>query len=95
MLTFNHLLALEGIDISKVRLLRHQDSRLGAGRLYEAWRNERDAFEAYQRVQRRDLFSAGDLLASFVVTDTGKTVSSVCTGSTASAHAHTEAGTRF
>lgn len=74
MLTFNHLLALEGIDISKVRLLRHQDSRLGAGRLYEAWRNERDAFEAYQRVQRRDLFSAGDLLASFVVTDTGKTV---------------------
>lgn len=74
MLTFNDLLALEGIDTSKVRLLRHQDSRLGAGRLYETWRNDREAFETYQSVQRKDLFPVGDLLASFVVTDTGKTV---------------------
>lgn len=73
-LTFNDLLALEGIDTSKVRLLRHQDGRLAAGRLYEAWRNEREAFETYQSVQRKDVFPVGGLLASFVVTDTGKTV---------------------
>lgn len=74
MLTFNDLLALEGVGTSKVRLLRHQDARLGAGRLYEAWRNDRAAFETYQSVQRTDTFRVGDLLASFVVTDTGKTV---------------------
>lgn len=74
MLTFNDLLALEGIDTAKVRLVRHQDSRLGAGRLYEAWRTDRDAFEDYQAIQGRDVFPVGDLLASFVVTESGKTV---------------------
>lgn len=74
MLTFNDLLALEGIDPAKVRLVRHQDRRLGPGRLYSAWRNDRDAFEAYQSAQSRNVFSAGDLLASFVVTEARKTV---------------------
>src|SRR6476619_7341462 len=68
-LTFNDLLALEGIELSAVRLVRHQDSRLGRGRLYEAWRNDRDAFESYQSVQSKDRFSIGSLLAQFVVTE--------------------------
>jgi hypothetical protein len=74
MLTFTDLLALEGIDTAHVRLVRHQDGRLGAGRLYGSWRNDRDAFEDYQSVQSRDVFPVGDLLASFVVTDARKTV---------------------
>jgi hypothetical protein len=74
MLTFNDLLALEGIDTAKVRLVRHQDGRLGAGRLYRAWRNDRGAFEDYQGVQVKDIFPVGDFLASFVVTEAGKTV---------------------
>ena len=74
MLTFNDLLALEGIDTAKVRLVRHQDVRLGAGRLYGAWRNDRDAFEDYQSVQSSDVFPVGDLLASFIVTEARKTV---------------------
>lgn len=74
MLTFNDLLALEGVDQTQVRLVRHQDGRLGAGRLYEAWRNDRDAFEEYQRVQSKNIFPVGDLLASFVVTESRKTV---------------------
>lgn len=74
MLTFNDLLALEGIATAKVRLVRHQDSRLGRGRLYEAWRNDRDAFESYQSVQSKDRFPVGDLLAGFVVTEARKTV---------------------
>src|SRR3954467_11479487 len=74
MLSFNNLLVLEGIDPTEVRLVRHQDSRLGPGRLYEAWRNDRGAFENYQSVQSRDIFPVGDLLASFVVTEARKTV---------------------
>lgn len=73
-LTFNDLLALEGIDTTQVRLVRHQDNRLRPGRLYEAWRNDRGAFDDYQSVQRRDRFTVGDLLASFVVTEARKTV---------------------
>lgn len=74
MLTFNDLLALEGIDKAKVRLVRHQDSRLARGRMYEAWRNDRAAFESYQSVQSKDRFPVGDLLAGFVVTEARKTV---------------------
>ena len=73
-LTFNDLLALEGVDSAEVRLVRHQDGRLGPGRLYEAWRNHREAFETYQSTQHRDVFPVGALLASFVVTEARKTV---------------------
>lgn len=74
MLNFNNLLALERIDTTDVRLVRHQDNRLGPGRMYEAWRNDRRAFESYQSVQQKDKFAVGDLLASFVVTEARKTV---------------------
>jgi hypothetical protein len=73
-LTFNDLLVLGGIDPAQVRLVRHQDNRLPPGRLYEAWRNNRDAFEDYQSVQSKNRFPVGDLLASFVVTEARKTV---------------------
>ena len=74
MLTFNDLLALEGVDSARVRLVRHQDNRVRAGRMYEAWRNDRPTFEAYQQVQSKDRFPLGDLLASFIVTEIRKTV---------------------
>lgn len=74
MLTFNDLLALEAIEGSEVRLVRHQDGRLGRGRMYEAWRNDRAAFESYQSVQSKDRFPIGGLLAEFVVTEAQKTV---------------------
>ncbi len=73
-LTFNDLLVLAGIDPAQVRLVRHQDNRLWPGRLYEAWRNDRDAFEDYQSVQSKSRFPVGELLASFVVTEARKTV---------------------
>ncbi|MEZ4554399.1 MAG: GIY-YIG nuclease family protein [Dehalococcoidia bacterium] len=68
MLTFNDILRAESIDPSVVRLLRHQDGRLRRGAIYAAWKRRDGAFEAYQRIQRRDRFRVGDLLASFVVT---------------------------
>lgn len=74
MLTFNDLLMLEGIEPAQVRLVRHQDNRLRPGRLYEAWRNDRDVFEDYQSVQSKNRFPVNDLLASFVVTEARKTV---------------------
>lgn len=74
MLMFNDLLALEGMDSTAVRLVRNQDSRLGRGRLYEAWRNHRQAFEDYLSVQSKDRFPGGGLLAEFVVTEAQKTV---------------------
>ena len=74
MLTFNDLLCLEGVDPAQVRLVRHQDNRLKAGRLYEAWRNDRSTFERYQSAQKRDVFDVGDLLASFIVTEARNTV---------------------
>ena len=74
MLSLNDLLTLEGIDPAEVRLVRHQDSRLGRGRMYQVWRNDRAAFESYQSVQSKDRFPVGDLLAGFVVTEARKTV---------------------
>ncbi|MCL8026012.1 GIY-YIG nuclease family protein [Nocardioides bruguierae] len=73
-LTFNHLLALAGVDAAQVRLVRHQDGRLRPGRLYEAWRQDRGAFERYQAVQSKDRFPLGGVLAGFVVTEARKTV---------------------
>jgi hypothetical protein len=73
-LTFNDLLDLNGLEPRHVRLLRHQDRRLRPGRLYEAWRTDRAAFEAYQAMQARDVFEVDDLLASFIVTEARKTV---------------------
>lgn len=73
-LTFNDLSVLGGVDPDQVRLVRHQDNRLRRGRLYQPWRNDRNAFEDYQSVQSRDRFPIGDLLASFVVTEARKTV---------------------
>jgi hypothetical protein len=73
-LTFNDLLALEGLDTTGVRLVRHRDGRLRPGRMYEAWQSDRAAFEAYQSVQGRDVFPLDCLLASFIVTESGKTV---------------------
>lgn len=74
MLTFNDLLTLEGIDPARVRLVRHQDGRLRDGQLHEVWRTDRPRFEAYQRVQVRDVFPHGATLASFIVTEARKTV---------------------
>jgi hypothetical protein len=74
MLTFNDLLALEGIGLERLRLVRHQDQRMRAGRLYEAWRTDRGAFERYQQVQKKAAFRDATMLASFAVTETGKTV---------------------
>ena len=66
-LTFNDILRAEEI-VEPVLLVRHQDARLPRSALYDTWRTDRDRFEGYQRLQVRERFAVGELLASFVVT---------------------------
>lgn len=65
MIMFNDILRLEGLDPKTVRLVRHGDARVS---LYEAWRKDPQLLEGYQTIQSRNVFKAGDKLASFVVT---------------------------
>lgn len=73
----NTILEGQGLTPATVRLLRHQDSRSEKGRSpYELWRDDRPAFESYQRVQsftnRAKLQSTH--WVSFVVTPLGDTL---------------------
>jgi hypothetical protein len=70
MLTFNDILRVEGVNPASVRLVRHEDQRLGPGRLYMLWRDVehgRALFEQYQQIQGKRRFSVGEIVASFVV----------------------------
>jgi len=70
MLTFNDVLRSEGIEPADVRLVRHIDTRRRSPTIYATWRspNGRRLVEAYQRIQARNVFRVGGLIASFVVT---------------------------
>jgi hypothetical protein len=75
MLTLNSILRHEKIDPKDVRLVRHQDARAAVGCTpYDLWRAGDGRLEAYQRLQKREVFDVGDLLASFVVTPSGDTL---------------------
>ena len=77
-LLFNSLLRQLGVELSGVRLLRHQDQRAAKGRMpYELWRDDRRAFETYQSTQsfgNRPRLSPATYWASFVVTPTQETL---------------------
>lgn len=74
---FNTILQNEGLALSDVRLLRHQDQRSERGRSpYELWRDYRSEFELYQSHQltsRRALFRSR-YWASFVGTSGDETM---------------------
>jgi hypothetical protein len=74
MLTINAILKLENIDPKKVRLVRHQDNRASVNCTpYDCWRAGDGRLETYQRIQKREVFDADDLLASFIVTPANDT----------------------
>jgi hypothetical protein len=77
-LLFNSLLLQFGIELSGVRLLRHQDQRAEKGRTpYQLWRDDRPAFEAYQSTQsfgNRSRLSPSTYWVSFVVTPMQETL---------------------
>jgi hypothetical protein len=75
MLKFNALLELARLNPENVFLLRHQDGRLPAGRIFSAWLSERKDFEAYQQGQKwKNRFPEGSAVASFVVAPGGETL---------------------
>ena len=75
---FNSLLEQFGISPTTVILLRHQDKSATRGRTpYGLWRDDRTAFELYQRFQtleNRSKFSRASFWASFVATPDGATM---------------------
>tara|TARA_R110002110_G_scaffold194517_16_gene403501 strand:- start:9608 stop:10444 length:837 start_codon:yes stop_codon:yes gene_type:complete len=77
-LTFNLILKQANIEPSNVRLLRHQDTRAGAGRApYHLWRQDLKAFEQYQANQdpaNRSRLQPAAYWASFVGTPYGETL---------------------
>ncbi|WP_152047603.1 DUF6508 domain-containing protein [Aureimonas psammosilenae] len=75
MIGFNTLLRSAGVDPAQVVLVRHQDARALKGRApHVLWRTEPEALELYQRIQGKDRFPVGSILASFVVTLAGETL---------------------
>ncbi len=75
MIEFNYFLTAAGIDLAKARLVRHQDNRAPRGRTpYDLWRAQTGAFERYQEIQHRDIFSSASIIASFVATPLNETI---------------------
>jgi GIY-YIG catalytic domain len=79
-LTFNNVLSAAGLNISSVRLLRHQERSKDGRTPYDLWREDPSAFEIYQSRQApksraRFQHNGGRAVwASFVATDDGSTL---------------------
>jgi hypothetical protein len=69
-ITFNDVLQSAGVDPSKVRLARHQDTRSRHRSIYAIWKSPGgpELVEQYQSIQKYDRFEVGGFVASFVVT---------------------------
>jgi len=64
MITIQELLFNRGLDkTSKVKLVRHKDSRID---LYNAYRTNRELFLKYQQQQSKEVFKGVDYLVSFI-----------------------------
>jgi hypothetical protein len=75
LLRFNTLLTEAGVEPSNVQLVRHQDARSPRGMSpYALWRGRPDAFQRYQSLQSRPVFTSPGLIASFVVPPNGETL---------------------
>lgn len=75
MISFNTVLLSENVDPGKVILVRHQDARALKERApHTLWRTDPKALELYQRIQGKDRFPIGSILASFIVTPAGETL---------------------
>ena len=73
MITFNTILADAGLDLGKVKLVRHQDQRHRLT-LYDLWTAQDGRFDLYQRIQVKPKFSGATFIASFVTTPVGETL---------------------
>lgn len=73
--SFNTLLQQAGLDPSRVKLVRHQDTRTRYRRsIWDAWRTDRELFDSYQSFQRAGKLNGADQIASFIVSPSGRTI---------------------
>ena len=63
MIKFNTILESESIDPAHVKLVRHQAVSLSRTP-YQLWLHNKDAFELFQKIQARSVFSDAAMLAS-------------------------------
>lgn len=73
MITFNSILADEGLDPYDVKLVRHQDKR-HAVTPFQLWVANDGRLETYQSYQRRLVFESAAYIASFVATPLNETL---------------------
>ena len=68
--SFNDLLRLEAIDPADVALVRHKDAahQTRTLSLYRVWKDGAGLLEAYQAIQKQNVFKHDPLVAGFVVT---------------------------
>lgn len=77
MLRLNTIFDEEGLDLTRVQLVRHTAPRFRKeGRtVFDIWLSDPERFESYQKVQtRRNAFDEGGLVASFVVSNSRETL---------------------
>ncbi len=77
MLHLNTIFQAEGLDHKLIKLVRHKDKRFQkeGKSVFDVWYSERKRFEEYQRVQRpRNKFDDGEMVASFVVSNSDETL---------------------
>lgn len=73
MLTFNILLANDGIAPERVKLVRHQDHRFESSP-YQLWKADDGRFDLYQSIQSKPRFHRAEYIASFVATPLNETL---------------------
>lgn len=75
MIEFNDFLQKTGMDLRRVRLVRHQDNRARSGTSpYDLWIAADGRYELYQRIQRKERFKSADWIVSLVATPLNETI---------------------
>ncbi|MBL9219451.1 MAG: GIY-YIG nuclease family protein [Opitutaceae bacterium] len=74
MLKFNTLLREAEVDVSAVKLVRHQVQKSGYRTPYALWITKDGSFELYQSIQSRPVFKKSRYVASFVATPLDETL---------------------
>jgi hypothetical protein len=74
-LKLSTLLSSEGLDLGRVKLIRHIDSNLKGRTLFDVWHSAPEVFCEYQSFQApKYKILKGDILTSFIVTNSGDTL---------------------
>jgi hypothetical protein len=74
MLSFNSILSENGVTLSGLRLVRHQERSESGLTSFSLWQRQDGSFEQYQQIQGKTSFRDAESIASFVVNHRQETV---------------------